>query len=457
MRQIIPPVTLAQKILGEQKKNEGVPYRLTTHCVRVERPEGVLLYHTLTGELLLFQEEAALLAALPGPVPPALGELVPRWFLRPERADDMALADQVRQIGSRFQKKETALTRYTIFTTMDCNARCFYCYEAGLEKSSMTGQTARDTAVYIGAHRSGKPVHIRWFGGEPLVNVRAIDIITDSLREQGVEFCSTMTSNGYLFDEALVRRVKDDWKMEMVQITLDGTEEVYNQRKAYVNPKGSPFQRVLRNIGLLLDAGVQVKVRLNMDGDNEKDLYALVDQLVERFGGKSGFGIYPVVLLENAGIDPHSYTKEERCDYAEKARSLLTYIDGKNVMAREPLKNGLMTSSCVADRDGATTVTPEGQLGRCEVCINDTIWGSICSDEREEEVICQWQAHKPPETACKTCPVYPQCIRVEMCPIWLRHCSPIEQVYRESLLYQGILGAYEEWKDAERADRHKEE
>ena len=81
MRQIAPPFALMQKILGEQKKNVSAPYRLITHCVQVERPEGVLLCHTLTGELLLLtQEEAALLKTLPGPVPLALEALVPKWF-----------------------------------------------------------------------------------------------------------------------------------------------------------------------------------------------------------------------------------------------------------------------------------------------------------------------------------------------------------------------------------------
>ena len=112
-----------------------------------ERPEGALFNHTLTGELLLLsREEAALLEELPGPVPPALEELAPRWFLRPENADDMVLADQVRQIAEHLAKEKTALTRYTIFTTTACNARCFYCYEAVWEHSTMTEQTARDGA-----------------------------------------------------------------------------------------------------------------------------------------------------------------------------------------------------------------------------------------------------------------------------------------------------------------------
>ncbi len=449
MRQVVPPIPIVQKILGLQKLTEGVPYRLTTHCIRVEQPEGVLLYHTLTGELLLLsREEAALLEELLSPVPPALEAMGPKWFLRPVEADDMALADQVRQIAERFKKKEPALTKYTIFTTTACNARCFYCFEAGWESSTMTEQTARDTAAYIAAHRGGKSVHLEWFGGEPLVNAKAIDVITDSLRRQGVAFRSTMTTNGYLFDEALVRRVKDAWNMELVQITLDGTEAVYNARKAYVNPTGSPYQRVLENIGLLLDAGVRVKVRLNMDMDNERDLYTLIDQLAERFGKRPGFGVYTMVLQENAGIDPHGYTEEERRIYAEKSKAMLAYTEMKGMAAWTPLKRKFAVNACSADNDIATTVTPEGRLGRCESCRNDAIWGSIYSEERDEGVLCQWRERKPPEAACRACVVYPQCIRLKKCPGWPEHCSPIERSRQEGKFQRAVLGAYEDWKTA---------
>ena len=447
MRQIVPPIGTVQKILGQQKAGEGIPYRLTAHCMRVERPEGVLLYHTLTGELLLLSaEEAAELEGLPGLVPPALASLVPRWFLRPALADDMALADQTREITKRLVKKETALTGYTIFTTTACNARCFYCFEAGWKKSTMSDETARDTAKYIADHCGGKQVQIKWFGGEPLVNARAIDIITDRLRLEGVEFRSTMVSNGYLFDEALVQRARNDWNLKRAEITLDGTEEVYNRRKAYVAPQGSPYRRVLRNIGLLLDADIQVNVRLNMDKNNEGDLYALLDELAERFGGRPGFDIYQSVIYENRGSDPHIYTEEERRSYAKMYQSLRAYAEEKGLGVRGPLKRGIVTHSCVADNDRCTNVTPEGLLGRCNDCMNGSIWGSIYSDMVDEDVLRQWREHKPPEEGCKVCSLYPRCVRIKKCPNWPEHCSPIERAFRADTLRRAILGSYEEWR-----------
>ena len=281
------------------------------------------------------------------------------------------------------------------------------------------------------------------------MNAKAIDVITDSLREQEVGFHSTMTSNGYLFDEALVRRAKDAWNLKLVQITLDGTEEVYNQRKAYVHPEGSPFQRVLGNIGLLLDAGVPVKVRLNMDEGNERDLYVLVDQLAERFGGKPGFGVYSTVLFENAGFAPRSYTEKERCSYAHKLQALRAYIEEKNITAREALNRGFVVNACKVDSGSFTTLTPEGQLGICEGCKDSDIWGSIYSNERNDQVLCQWRERIPPQEVCTDCAVYPQCVRLRKCPSCGEYCSPLERSFREDKLRRAVLWAYEDQKAAD--------
>ena len=447
MRQILPPIDLAQKILGRQKFDEKSPYRLTAHCVQIEQPEGLLLYHTLTGELLLLEkEEAEQLSTLSGRVPTALAELVTRRFLVPEGADEMALADQVRDIARRLSGKTIPLTEYLIFTTTACNARCFYCFEAGIPKAVMTEETARAAGEYIAAHCGGKPVNIAWFGGEPLVNVKAIDVISGVLRQKGVKFRSRIDSNGYLFDDALARRVKDDWSLYEAQITVDGTEEVYNSRKAFVNPDGSPFRRVLRNIGLLLDAGVSVDVRMNMDGENERDLYALVNELEMRFGGKPGFGIAPRVIIENKGTAPHRYKEDERRSLAEKVRAMWAFLDSRGIASEKKLYRGLALYSCWSDNLNASTITPDGRLGRCESHIDRGLWGSVFSDERDDEVLRQWRERRPPEEVCRTCALYPRCTRLKQCVIRTKQCSAIEREEMQIKLEHAILGAYKDWK-----------
>ena len=171
----------------------------------------------------------------------------------------MKYADQVRFIRRTMWKEPEHITSYTIFTTTDCNARCFYCYEMGRSRIPMSAETAHKAAAYIAAHCGGEKVHLHWFGGEPLFNKQVIDIICTDLAEKGIVYESMIISNGYLFDGATVEQAVSHWKLKSVQITLDGTEEIYNRSKAFIYKDGkSPYQVVLANIQRLLDAGVSV-------------------------------------------------------------------------------------------------------------------------------------------------------------------------------------------------------
>ena len=113
-----------------------------------------------------------------------------------------------------------------------------------------------------------------------------------------------MISNGFLFDEKLIKRAAELWRLRQIQITLDGTECVYNAVKRYVDAgEKSPYQVVLANIRGLLDAGVRVIVRLNVSRANAKNLLALVDDLEARFAGARLLSVYCAMTSEFDGID----------------------------------------------------------------------------------------------------------------------------------------------------------
>lgn len=251
MQTILPPSGNTIKILGKARSAEH-GLRWMTYVLAQPVEGGVLVFHTLTRALLLLtpEEYAA---------PDNLPELRSSWFRVPQEMDDMKYADQVRFIRRTMWKEPEHITSYTIFTTTDCNARCFYCYEMGRSRIPMSAETAHKAAAYIAAHCGGEKVHLHWFGGEPLFNKQVIDIICTDLAEKGIVYESMIISNGYLFDGATVEQAVSHWKLKSVQITLDGTEEIYNRSKAFIYKDGkSPYQVVLANIQRLLDAGVSV-------------------------------------------------------------------------------------------------------------------------------------------------------------------------------------------------------
>lgn len=200
--------------------------RRSIYAVEADCPDGKLLYHTLSGELLLLE---------PGEDPdaPALRrELTERRFLVPRTLDEKKLCDQTRNVLRLTQSESGHVTSYVVFTTTDCNARCYYCFERGQRRLTMSAETADDVAAWMLAHCGGEDITVRWFGGEPLVNVGAIDRISRTLRDSGASYRSVMFSNAFLFTPELVKRAAELWQLRQVVVTLDGTEEVYNHTKA---------------------------------------------------------------------------------------------------------------------------------------------------------------------------------------------------------------------------------
>ena len=119
-------------------------------------------------------------------------------------------------------------------------------------------------------------ISICWFGGEPLCNKDVIDIICDYLDKNDVDFSSSMVSNGYLIDTLSMRDVKYKWNLDRIQITLDGTKEIYEKIKNYKDNKENSFEKILSNIEKFLENGVKVTIRMNVglyNGEDDKYYY----------------------------------------------------------------------------------------------------------------------------------------------------------------------------------------
>lgn len=432
MQEILPQIESVTKLCYAATPTEG-PCRYSDHVLRVPCEDGVLLYQTLTGELLLLSKAEAEAA----PTDPTLRPLLEqRRFLVPTAFDEYTYACQFRTVAALLHRPQPEITSFTIFTTTDCNARCPYCYEMGRPRRPMRDDTARDAAAYIARVSGGKKVKLGWFGGEPLMNARAIGIITEELRARGVPFYSTMITNGYLLDEQTVEKAKSDWHLERVQITLDGTEEAYNRIKGYVRAQGSAYRRVLMNIERLLQADVRVAIRLNATPQNMDDLGRLTDELAVRFAGQKKLSLYsfPVWDFDPDGAEPEPET-------VARWDALQRRILASGVGRHDRLSRQIRTVRCMADNDNCVTILPDGQLGKCEHETERLLIGSIYDGVTDPDMVAQWK-ERVAVPACKTCVLLPQCILLTKCAWSNGRCTEINRAFTRLRLEQKVLGEY---------------
>lgn len=438
MQEILPAVEIADKVLKIQKRrNLFSRLRRMLFCVEQEIEDGILLYNVMTKQMILLGKDEE---------KEVKQKLFEKWFLVEDDFDDIKGSTELSSFSQFYRKKTKGLTGYTILPTTGCNARCFYCFEKGTKPIHMNADKALCVAKYIErTHVKGEKVNIHWFGGEPLMGIQAIDIISQYLRDNNIDYTSDMVSNGYLFTPSIIEKAKSLWNLKKVQITLDGTEDVYNKAKAYVYKLGSPYKRVINNIRSVAKAGIKVNIRLNIDLYNAEDLMALATELHNNLMGVDGVSVYSHVLFENEG---EKRSEEDRELLYKKLHLLQKYLSEYGLFQDKyhRLERQIKLNHCMADNAETVLIAPDGSLGKCEHYADSNFFGHIDSEEQDIEMLKKFRKRLPAIDACKTCPIFPECIRLEVCAE-SHHCYPEEREQALDHIKRGMVAEYERWKE----------
>lgn len=428
-------------VTGSQSVELNVKYRIAKHTFLYNDKGKYFLYNNVSKRLYLLDEkEYIALNNLEILDIEILKPFIEDWSIVKEDFNDLAFADQARWLYENIVRKYER-PNFIIFTTTKCNARCYYCFENGQRRIDMSEKTAEDVAAYIIKNAPKKEVYIKWFGGEPLYNQKAMDIICDRLREAGVKYDTKTTTNGYLFDEETIKKAKEKWILHSTVITLDGTEDVYNKTKNYIYKEGNPFKRVIKNIELLLANEIRVAIRLNIGFKNFENIKELVLFLKEHFGDNKLLSIIPIALYDLDG----TRTNQEH-DMLDAMVKEIEELTSKNKYKRLTVKTfSDMGTRCMAELDSCKLISPIGELGTCEhFSEGEMMYGSIYSSDENLSVKNYFKQRDVLER-CKSCVLYGNCGGVGRCPSQTRSCTEVEQNAKLRNLKNCILATYEEY------------
>lgn len=165
--------------------------------------------------------------------------------------------------------------------TYACNFGCSYCFQDEYAPPPGTEGDAVLQAFfrYVDEAFAFRRKYVTLFGGEPLLPNpgarRVVDALIEGTQSRGLDLA--VVTNGYhlaSYVPALRRG-----HIREVQVTLDGTEKVHDQRR-YLRGGGETFRRVVEGVDAALEAGLAVNLRSVLDRDN-----------VESFGELAHFAI----------------------------------------------------------------------------------------------------------------------------------------------------------------------
>ena len=107
---------------------------------------GVLLYHSLYTTLIQLPEDIykQIFVNLDFTNKELVEELCKMGFIQEDSQKELDIIQKIRAHDANSTAQSV-----TIFSTNDCNARCYYCFEEGIERNKMSPDTAEQIIRFI--------------------------------------------------------------------------------------------------------------------------------------------------------------------------------------------------------------------------------------------------------------------------------------------------------------------
>lgn len=411
-----------------------------------DKTNGVLVFNTLTNTL--FRVDAETAGALGNGVKTDIGawrpeseELFRRRLLVADGFDELAFYRDCHALLLQLRNLRKGIVRYNIYTTTACNARCFYCFEAGIRQESMSAADAGAVADYVSrTHSPTGEIYLRWFGGEPLLNPEAIDIICARCRDEKVDWFSTISTNGLLLDAAMLRRGLDLWNLDKVRFSFDGMDEEHNRRKRAFRCRDA-FGRTMENLRRAADAGIRVLVRFTLDLDNAASLRELAERMVMEFKGFDNVSMYSKSIYRETSREAWARNPERVSQTVAARNALDDFLLAAGVYDLERIfPASVRTHYCAANNPGMVVISPKGRLCSCECnCVPKYYWGDVSDKEVDVNRRNRWIESPEIHGPCTKCSLLPICTPfVARCPDPYYDCktritTPLERFISENV------------------------
>lgn len=278
-------------------------------------------------------------------------------FIIPDDMDEVK--ECVQTINQKFSSD--AHLRITINPTLDCNLRCWYCYERHLKGSCMKASTIEAILKFIEtkAHSNSlKKVHLSFFGGEPLLKYsRVVKPIAKQCREIcnrfNKLFVLSFTTNGVCLAPAIVNELTQFSREVYVQIAFDGNRALHDSVKCFENGTGC-YDIVKNHIIYAINKGVMTTIRCNYTLANLESFGELIDDF-------KPFWHYPNVRFSFHQVWQESNSKE----LSAKRQSITHKILKTGIKTNIDSFYGEGLVPCYANFDNNIVVNYNGDIYKC--------------------------------------------------------------------------------------------
>jgi len=329
----------------------------------------------------------------------------------------------------------------TITTTLDCNMRCYYCYQKEGELESMSPDMCDAIAAWTKAKiekENHSRLYVDWYGGEPMLNQAVIDRYSDAMisfcGERHIAYKASMICNGTAWPPDPVKFVERN-RLHSIQFSLDGPRQHHDKRRGLIDAKGgagrtATFDTVMSTIDALIGR-TKIYLRINVDPWIGRDCLDVIDACAARGWLDPDTRFYPYVAIINA--------MTEHCGFIAKAKRfeefneefhgiqqefyerLRRYRDEKSFEVVQYYPNRVMIN-CSAVSNNAVVFGPNGRMYKCGLDVGDqhrahaalNLDGSMGPEPDAKARMLppdRWDRYDPfTHARCKECQYLPVCM-----------------------------------------------
>jgi uncharacterized protein len=319
--------------------------------------------------------------------------------------------DKVKRVVKEVDENQSSFL-LTVNPTMNCNFKCWYCYETHIKKSSLTEEMIDRIGLFI-KNTAEKPAmqyfNLAFFGGEPLLYFdRDVAPLILQLKEQcsanQVDYSISFTTNGYLINDNFISFFRDNNLTCALQITLDGYKEKHDLVRYVSSTKGS-YEVIIQNIKKLLRNGFPVRLRINYTSENIENTYKIAEEFedIPKDVKKALLLIDYHRVWQDSKVDDIGVIVEQNIQKMRNADIPVKYLTPDNVR-----------DSCYADKRNSAVINYNGDLFKCTARDFTTVKRAGYLDEQGSLV---WENNylenrmdvKFKNKPCLTCRLMPIC------------------------------------------------